>query len=338
MAKNATDFPLFFRMICVSIAILSLYCYNDRITKQTEPERGFTNMKILKKTGSILFCLLPVLLAFGIQIIVSFAAVILKLILAIASDPQFLDHMTDPNRIIDVIMDSQFLAAISAVYAVIAAFALGFWYWKRFVPKKQPRRALSSILNLKTLAGLVLLMIAMQYLSTYLMALLAAINPAWYQTYDDLMKNIGFGNVTPLLALYSILIAPISEELIFRGVTLKYATKAMPFFAANLLQAFLFGAFHGNVIQGAYAFVVGIFCGYVCFQGKSIYLSILFHMLFNLWGTFAPEYFSYSGDSIWIHLAIFAAAVLATTAGVFLYHSGTKARTPMPEAYQKYAS
>ena len=222
------------------------------------------------------------------------------------------------------------------LFRSIAALALGFWYWKQFVPKKQPRREIASLINPKIFCGLVLLMLGMQYISNYVVMILAAINPGWLQTYQDLMESIGFGDVTLLLALYSVLIAPISEELIFRGVTLKLGTKAMPFFAANILQAFLFGAFHGNIIQGAYAFVVGLFCGYVCYQGGSIYLSILFHMLFNIWGTFAPSFLSYDGKSILIHIVIFVLAVCFALAGVFLYQKGLKRRTPMPEAFQNH--
>jgi len=244
--------------------------------------------------------------------------------------------MADPNFILDFLSDSQFLAGISAIYAVIAALALGLWYWKQFVPKKQPRREIASLINPKIFCGLVLLMLGMQYISNYVVMILAAINPGWLQTYQDLMESIGFGDVTLLLALYSVLIAPISEELIFRGVTLKLGTKAMPFFAANILQAFLFGAFHGNIIQGAYAFVVGLFCGYVCYQGGSIYLSILFHMLFNIWGTFAPSFLSYDGKSILIHIVIFVLAVCFALAGVLLYQKGLKQRTPMPEAFQNH--
>lgn len=293
-------------------------------------------MNILKKIGSILLCLLPALLAFGIQIIVSFGGVLVKLILEIVSNPDLIHQMADPNFILDFLSDSQFLAGISAIYAVIAALALGFWYWKQFVPKKQPRREIASLINPKIFCGLVLLMLGMQYISNYVVMILAAINPGWLQTYQDLMESIGFGDVTLLLALYSVLIAPISEELIFRGVTLKLGTKAMPFFAANILQAFLFGAFHGNIIQGAYAFVVGLFCGYVCYQGGSIYLSILFHMLFNIWGTFAPSFLSYDGKSILIHIVIFVLAVCFALAGVLLYQKGLKQRTPMPEAFQNH--
>lgn len=294
-------------------------------------------MKALKKIGSILFCLLPVLLAFAIQTAVTFAAIFLKIFLQIVANREFLADSSNPqaviqsviNSVMSSIMDSQFLAGISAAYAVIAALILGFWYWKKFCPKGRPHRKASAIINPQIIGGLVILMLGMQYISTYVMMLLAAVNPGWYRTYEELLKSVGFGNVTLLLAIYSVLIAPISEELIFRGVTMKYAEKAMPFIAANILQAFLFGLFHANVIQGAYAFVVGLFCGYVCHKGGSLYLSILFHMLFNLWGTFAPEFLNYSGDSILLHGFIFAVAVCLSAAGIFLYQGGIKKRPPM---------
>lgn len=297
-------------------------------------------MKTLKKIGSILFCLLPVILAFGIQTLVTFIAIFLKIFLEIFSQWELFTESADPNFITESIlnpvmssiMDSQFLAGISAAYAVIAAMALGFWYWKRFCPKKQPRRKISSIINPWMVGGLAVMMLGMQYISTYVVMLLAAINPGWYQTYEELLKSVGFGDVTLLLAIYSVLIAPISEELIFRGVTMKYAARAMPFVLANIMQAFLFGLFHANIIQGTYAFVVGLFCGYVCYKGGSLYLSILFHMMFNLWGTFAPSFLNYSGNSIFLHILIFAIAVCAAAAGIFLYLKGIQQRPPMEAA------
>ena len=283
-------------------------------------------MKIIKKIGSILFCLLPFLLAFGIQLIVTIAGIILRLIFMVLKDPSLIRTMTNPYFIYDLINDSQFLVVLNAVYAIIAALALGFWYWKRFVPKKQPHRKVSSIINFRMFAGLVLLMLGLQHLSIYLVYLVSSINPVWYDTYETLLESIGFGDITLLLAAYSIFIAPISEELIFRGVTMKYAAKTMPFFLANIFQAFLFGLLHGNMIQGTYAFFIGLFCGYICQKGGSIYLSILFHMLFNLWGTFAPEVLSYTGDSILVHLLILATAACVSFAGFFLYRTGVEKR------------
>lgn len=284
-------------------------------------------MKILKQIGRILFCLLPALLALAIQFLVVLAGFVLKIVSLISKDPSLINGIASPDFIYGLLGDSQFLMLLSAIYGIISALVLGFWYWKRFVPKKKPRRAISDILNPGMFLGLVFLMVGMQYISTYLIAIVAAINPSWLDTYESLMENAGFGNITLVLALYSVLVAPISEELIFRGVTLRYAAKAMPFFLANIFQAFLFGLFHGNVVQGTYAFVVGLFCGYVYMKGGSIYLSILFHMLFNLWGTFASDSLTYAGDSVFAHIGIFAGACCAAALGVFLYQKGAGKRS-----------
>lgn len=280
----------------------------------------------LKKFGSVLFCLLPALLALAIQFAVSIPAVMLKIFTLIAEDP---DILFDIDYYIDTVyasMDGVFLSAVSAIYAVIAALVMGFWYWKKFAVKKAPRRKIGQIINLKMFAGLLALMVSMQYLSTYIVNLVYLINPKWYDTYESLMENIGFSDVSWVLALYSVIIAPISEELIFRGVTMHYAKKTMPFWLANIFQAFLFGVFHGNMVQGIYAFVVGLFCGYVCYRGDSIYLSILFHMLFNVWGTFVPGNFLYTGDSIIIHFLMFLLTVAVAFLGFYLYNKGTEKR------------
>lgn len=283
-------------------------------------------MKLLKTIARILVCLLPFLLALALQFLISFGGIFARIMLAALKDPGLLKGEELYSTIYALASDSQFLAGLSALYAVVAALILGFWYWKRFVPKKRPRRKISSIINPTMFFGLVFLMLGMQYIATYIIMITAAVNPSWYDIYEELLKSIGFGDVTLILALYSVLIAPISEELIFRGVTLKYAVKSMPLAAANIFQAALFGIFHGNVVQGVYAFAVGLFCGYVCLKGGSIYLSILFHMMFNLWGTFSPSFLTYTGNSVFIHLGIFAGAVCAAALGVYLYQRGVKCR------------
>lgn len=286
-------------------------------------------MNILNKTGSILFCFLPVLLALGIQIIVTFASVIVRMLALIVGGSALFTDSSLANveqAMASLSNDSQFLTLVSIIYAVLAAIALGLWYRLRFVPKHMPRRSLGELVNLPMIVGLVLLMVGMQYLSTYMVAMLAAVNHSWFDTYQGMMESIGFDDITPLLALYTVFVAPISEELIFRGVTLKYAARAMPFFLANIFQALLFGAFHGNIVQGAYAFVAGLFCGYVCYKGGSLWLSILLHMMFNLWGAFAPDFLSYAGSSTILHLFILVLSILFSAGGAFLYQKGASMR------------
>lgn len=290
--------------------------------------------KVFKKIGSVLFCFLPFLIAAALMFGITLAAMIFQSFRLLADHPEYI---SDLNAYTNALLESftgDFSVLASLIYAVLAALIMGFWYWKRFAVKKAPKRKPSQLINLNMFLGLIVLMLGLQYLSSYIVNLVAFINLDWYETYEALMESVGFSHVTWLLALYSVIIAPISEELIFRGVTMHYAEKIMPFWVANIFQAVLFGIFHGNIVQGVYAFVVGLFCGYVCHRGGSIYLSMLFHLLFNIWGTFAPGNFLYYGDSLILHILIFLVIVAVTLAGFYLYQKGAvnrKAAADIPD-------
>ncbi|MHB8127939.1 MAG: CPBP family intramembrane glutamic endopeptidase, partial [Mobilitalea sp.] len=88
-----------------------------------------------------------------------------------------------------------------------------------------------------------------------------------------------------IVMLEVIILAPITEELIFRGVILKKARGIMPFFVANIVQAALFALVHMNLVQAVYTFGGGLLTGYVAYKYKSILPSILLHMLSNLLGS-----------------------------------------------------
>ncbi|MEG0961243.1 MAG: type II CAAX endopeptidase family protein [Lachnospiraceae bacterium] len=284
---------------------------------------------VFQKIGRILFCLLPVLLAMAIQLMIIVPAMIFKIVTLVLSNPSIFSDMDSYMNAIYSSMNTEFITGLSALYATIAAFALGFWYWKKFAPKKSCKRHFNQLFHPNMIIGLLFLMAGLQYLSGYIVNLVSVIHPAWFHTYETLITSLDFEHVTFLLALYSVIIAPISEELIFRGVTMHYAIKIMPFWIANIFQAFLFGVFHGNVVQGVYAFVVGLFCGYICYKGGSIYLSILYHMLFNLWGVFASTIMTYSGTSILVHGLIFIVTIVILALGYHIYTDGCKRRKPI---------
>ena len=69
--------------------------------------------------------------------------------------------------------------------------------------------------------------------------------------------------------------------LVFRGAILKKARDIMPFYAANIVQAILFGLIHSNMIQCLYAFPTGILFGYITRRYRSIIPSIVLHALLN---------------------------------------------------------
>ena len=297
-------------------------------------ERNNNMKKLFKKTGSILFCFLPLLLAVILQFSISIPAVMIKSFSLLADNPELLSNPVAYEAILKKSVSGSFSVGISIIYAILAALIMGFWYWKKFAPKKGTRRNIPQLINLKMFAGLLILMTGLQHLSTYIVSLTSLINADWYHSYEALMEDFGFSDVSWILILYTIFIAPVSEELIFRGVTMHYAQKAMPFWIANIFQALLFGIFHGNVVQGTYAFVVGLFFGYVCYRGGSIYLSILFHLLFNLWGVLGLGSFLYYGSSGILTSLSFLLTVAITAFGFYLYRNGSINRKTVMSAAQ----
>ena len=89
------------------------------------------------------------------------------------------------------------------------------------------------------------------------------------------------GSVTGLsMYLYVCLLAPIAEELLFRGLVLRTLLPYGKRFAI-LLSALLFGVFHGNVVQIPYAILAGLVFGYTATE-HSIGWAMVMHMFNNL--------------------------------------------------------
>jgi len=85
-----------------------------------------------------------------------------------------------------------------------------------------------------------------------------------------------------LQILTAVILVPIVEECIFRGLVFTRFRRGMPVLLAGLLSALLFGVVHGHIISVAYAFGLGIL--FVLLMGRSrdsILVTVLCHMGFN---------------------------------------------------------
>lgn len=88
------------------------------------------------------------------------------------------------------------------------------------------------------------------------------------------------GADTLSMFLYAGFAAPIAEEILFRGLiqgTLRPYGKRFAIFGS----AFLFGMFHGNLVQTPFAFAVGLVLGYTA-ETYSLFWSIVLHAFNNL--------------------------------------------------------
>lgn len=89
--------------------------------------------------------------------------------------------------------------------------------------------------------------------------------------------------------LFTVILAPIMEEFIFRKVmidrTIVYGDKT-----AVLVSGLMFGAFHGNFHQFFYAFGLGCVLAYVYIRTGKLRYSISLHMTVNFLGGFLSSW------------------------------------------------
>jgi len=77
------------------------------------------------------------------------------------------------------------------------------------------------------------------------------------------------------------ILAPIAEEIAYRGLCLPYLRRGFALPAAVIFQAALFGFFHGEKLQMIYAFAAGLILGVVFIICGSVWAPIIVHMVFN---------------------------------------------------------
>ncbi|GMQ63023.1 CPBP family intramembrane glutamic endopeptidase [Vallitalea maricola] len=98
--------------------------------------------------------------------------------------------------------------------------------------------------------------------------------------YEELMASISSNNFYITLISVGVL-APIFEELLYRGIVLNKLRNGFGAFGAVMIQALFFGIGHMNLVQGTYAFLIGIILGYVVIWTGSLYSSIILHIVIN---------------------------------------------------------
>ena len=204
-----------------------------------------------------------------------------------------MDMETIEQQALDAAMGSVTTALL--VYHVLALIGFGIWYYfgcGRPKPQKTGEFFSVRVVLITIIIGLLMSVSANGFLCAAQYFLPDLINQ-----YEEMMESIGLG-VDPLVIFVSVVIAPVGEELLCRGLIFHYAGKVVEdmknrraaFWIANTLQALMFGIMHGNLVQGFYAFVMGLGLGWLRRRYKSLYPSMLAHLAVNFSSTFILEY------------------------------------------------
>ncbi|MBS6194448.1 MAG: HAD-IA family hydrolase [Clostridiales bacterium] len=107
-----------------------------------------------------------------------------------------------------------------------------------------------------------------------------------FPSYAELTDETMVDQPIWLLMLTIGILAPITEELIFRGLIfrrLKDFIKPVP---AIIISSLVFGLYHGNMVQFLYASLLGSLLAIIYNRTGTLWTAIVAHMAANLWSLF----------------------------------------------------
>ncbi len=233
-----------------------------------------------------------------------------------------------------LLIESQLMDWIMAINAVSQLVALGGMFLVFALRKQKIKKTLrlkvpkpivwpaAFLLGISS-AGVVngLLNLVLNLLWSFLEKLVPDLDTV-LQEQDSMMSG-------PLVftVLSVVILAPILEEFLLRGVVHTRLRKIMPIWAATLLSSAIFGALHGNVMQFIYTFLLALLLALTFERTDSIFTPILIHFGFNLTGLIVPELLG--DEPSYLVLAIMAAVGAVGTVVFTLLICGP-GKTPMP--------
>lgn len=133
----------------------------------------------------------------------------------------------------------------------------------------------------------------------------AGIFSSQFEYMSEILTPLSQGSLIVSIITVGI-VAPIAEEILFRGVIYNTLNRKISVKWTIIIQAIFFGIFHGNLIQGLYATLLGLIFGYVTYKTKSLWPAITMHIVNNLVATIIPFLISESlmGTGVYVTFMI----------------------------------
>ncbi len=107
------------------------------------------------------------------------------------------------------------------------------------------------------------------------------------ESFDETWSTLGSeAYVWELLSI--VIVGPIVEELLFRGVVFHYLEKIKGGWFPIVFSALAFGLWHREPVQIVYTAMIGLLYGMIYFKVRDLRVTILLHMFNNLLSTLPP--------------------------------------------------
>ncbi|MDP9960969.1 CPBP family intramembrane glutamic endopeptidase [Chryseobacterium lathyri] len=176
-----------------------------------------------------------------------------------------------------------------------AGFLTAIAFFDFFIVRPSTGKKLNfnfSTTNFSTYLLIFPMMMGMMLISEFITSLIPTTGPFWGKYYDffsQLMEQLTFEPV--IMIIMTVIMAPIFEEIIFRGIIQKgLINKGVNPQRAIFYASVIFGLVHANPWQFVGAVLLGCVLGLVYYKTKSLLLPMLLHGFNNLCSSLLVTY------------------------------------------------
>lgn len=159
----------------------------------------------------------------------------------------------------------------------------GFYWWDRHSITDAPKVKIAAWLYILPCITGILMCLALNHLIT--LSGLIHLSPAYQQLQNDV-----FGKNVLLTFITSVLMAPVMEELLFRGLLYARLRSVCPAGMAAVISAAAFGLAHGNLVQFVYAFLAGMILAFLYEKYHGLTAPVLAHFSANAISVFVTAF------------------------------------------------
>ncbi len=115
--------------------------------------------------------------------------------------------------------------------------------------------------------------------------------------YSNALNSIVDEDNIWLTAIFTVIVAPIGEEFVFRKLIIDRTQKYGAFVSIGL-SGLMFGLMHANFYQFFYCFFLGVLLGYVYYTTGRLYLTVIIHAIVNFVGSVLTSFLMPVSDAL----------------------------------------
>ena len=269
---------------------------------------------------NILKSICYVLLFVGIQILVSFAVqfaygFMFGIKTGMSGEPVDAQALTQELQIF-LLNNQNLILVVSSVVTL-----LFLWVFFKCRHKKLTQEAQICKLDIKMILPVIVMGCSLSLFVSSVLCILP-LPENLVSSYSESSQGL-LGENMVIRILSVMILAPVVEEIVFRGLIFSRLKRGMKTWIAIVISSVLFALMHGQLLWILYTFVIGFVFAVVVEQTKSLNASILCHMAFNSVSVLAGGISVTETEAYIMILVTFA---LVTASLVFVLKSSSSTR------------